>query len=64
MKRKVIRDIIIAFLFCPFLFSSLYAVDVAVYDTIMQRFQVNEWEDVADVSKLNSSVAELLTTIK
>lgn len=64
MKRKVIRDIIIVFLFCPFLFSSLYAVDDAVYDTIMQRLQVNEWEEVADVSKLNSTAAGLLNTVK
>lgn len=64
MKRKVIRDIIIVFLFCPFLFSSLYAVDDDVYDTIMQRLQVNEWEEVADVSKLNSTAAGLLNTVK
>lgn len=65
MKKKIIRDtVIIVFLFCPFLFNSVCAADESVYETIMQRLQADEWEDVSDLSKINTSVAETLTTIQ
>lgn len=65
MKKKIIHNtIIITFLFCPFLFNSVCAADESVYDTIMQRLQTDEWEDVSDLLKLNTSVAETLTTIQ
>ena len=64
MKGRKNHYIIFTFLFFPCFLSSLLAIDYAVYDTIMQRIRVNEWEEVADVSELNSTVADLLNTIK
>lgn len=62
MKGKKHYSIILILLY-PFFFNALFAVNDAVYDTIMQRIRVNEWEGVADVPKLNTTVANLLTTI-
>lgn len=64
IKGKKHYSIIFTLLLYPFFFNALFAVNDAVYDTIMQRIRVNEWEGVADVSILDKNVADALATIK
>lgn len=64
MKKKIVYSFVLAILLCPGIFSTpLLASDNGVFDTIMQRLRENEWDDVSDVSKLNTTVADLMKTI-
>lgn len=63
MKKKILYSFL-AILLCPGIFSTpLFAIDDAVFDTIMERVRENEWEDVTDISKLNTTVSDLLKRI-
>lgn len=63
MKKKILYSFL-AILLCPGIFSTpLFAIDDAVFETIMQRVRENEWEDVTDVSKLNTTVSDLMKRI-
>jgi chondroitin AC lyase len=63
MKMKNVLGVGLMLILNLFLIGSSFAANDAVFDTIMQRVRVNEWEEITDIKKLNSTVAGLLNTI-
>ncbi len=63
MKMKNVLGVGLMLILNLFLIGSSFAANDAVFDTIMQRVRVNEWEEITDIKKLNNTVAGLLNTI-